>query len=62
MGGSSEESDNIVKINMPASSSDFEGENYQEVISELQEAGFTSIETDVLDDLFTGWLTKYGES
>ncbi len=49
------------ELRVPASSGDFKGENYQEVIDDLQSAGFTNIEMDVLDDLITGWLTKDGE-
>jgi hypothetical protein len=50
-----------IRISMPASSKDLEGSDYQEVISQLQSAGFTNIDTAVLDDLITGWLTKDGE-
>lgn len=49
------------RINMPSSSRNYKGANYQEVIAELQEAGFSNIETVVLDDLVMGWLTKDGE-
>jgi len=60
-GGTAEESGNIAKINMPASSSDFEGKNYQDVLMKLKDAGFTNVRTEVLDDLVTGWLIKDGE-
>ncbi len=49
------------KINMPSSSKKFEGVNYQEVVTQLKDAGFTNIETEVLSDLVTGWTTKDGE-
>ncbi len=49
------------RIEMPASSSDYEGRNYQEVINELEIIGFTNINVEVLDDLVIGWLTKDGE-
>lgn len=61
IGAPSEGPDNIGKINMPASSSNFEGENYQDVITELKDAGFTNIKTAILGDLITGWVTKDGE-
>lgn len=49
------------KINMPSSSKKFEGVDYQEVVAQLKDAGFTNIETEVLSDLLTGWTTKDGE-
>ncbi|ANU26282.1 DUF4839 domain-containing protein [Planococcus versutus] len=56
----SEEKDpNVLKVSN--SSDDIVGENYESVISELEEIGFTNIETKILDDLITGWLTKDGE-
>ena len=56
--GCGEDSSNKVKI--PSSASDYRGENFQDVISELKAAGFTNIETEKLEDLITGWLTKDG--
>lgn len=50
---------NVLKVSK--SSDDIVGRNYQTVISELEKIGFTNIETKVLDDLITGWLTKDGE-
>jgi len=49
------------RIKMPASSKDFEGTDYQEVVSQLRSAGFTNVTTAILDDLITGWLTSDGE-
>lgn len=49
------------RIEMPASSSDYEGRNYQDVINELEIIGFTNIDVEMLDDLVIGWLTKDGE-
>ncbi|MDR3295730.1 MAG: hypothetical protein LBT26_07900 [Clostridiales Family XIII bacterium] len=46
---------------MPESSTELKGKDYQEVTAELQEAGFTNIEMDVLDDLIIGWLKADGE-
>ncbi|WP_248243420.1 hypothetical protein [Microbacterium kunmingense] len=43
---------------MPASSADLEGELYTDVVETLEAAGFTSIETNALGDLITGWLNK----
>lgn len=49
------------RINMPSSSEEFEGINYEDAVTKLQKAGFTNVETKILDDLVTGWLTKDGE-
>jgi hypothetical protein len=48
-------------IGMPGSSSDFEGETYQNVVEDLESAGFTDVETKPLGDLITGWLSKPDE-
>ncbi|OPX92167.1 MAG: hypothetical protein A4E52_00108 [Pelotomaculum sp. PtaB.Bin013] len=57
--GCSEESADGIK--MPFSSGVCKGDNYQDVISDLKNAGFTNVETEVLYDLVTGILTKDGE-
>lgn len=41
---------------MPSSASDLEDKNYQDVVTQLQNAGFTNIETEPLGDLIIGWL------
>lgn len=61
MTGCSISSSNDNKLRVPAASYEYKGKNYQEVINDLQKAGFTNIETNVLYDLITGWLTKDGE-
>lgn len=48
-------------IKIPSSAGVYKGQNYQEVIDGLQEAGFTNVSTETLDDLVTGFLTKDGE-
>jgi len=48
-------------IAMPASSSDLEGGNYQDVKTKLQVAGFTSIETSAVPDLIVGLLHQDGD-
>lgn len=53
--------ENVNMLKVSSSSDELVGENYQTVISELETIGFTNIETQVLDDLITGWLTKDGE-
>jgi len=45
----------------PSASSTQKGRNYQDVIDTFEEKGFININTEVLDDLITGWLTKDGE-
>lgn len=49
------------KINLPSGSHRYDGVNYQEVITDLEDAGFTNVQTVALDDLVTGWLTDDGE-
>jgi hypothetical protein len=49
------------EIRVPSSAKEIKGKNYQDVMTQLQTAGFTNIETDVMADLVTGWLTKDGE-
>ncbi|WP_185960054.1 DUF4839 domain-containing protein [Planococcus soli] len=56
---SDEQDPNVLEVSK--SSDEMNGENYQTIISEFEETGFTNIETKVLDDLITGWLTKDGE-
>jgi hypothetical protein len=56
---SAEKDPNVLKVSK--SSDEIVGEDYQTVISELEETGFTNIKTKVLDDLITGWMTKDGE-
>ncbi|MGL4971649.1 MAG: DUF4839 domain-containing protein, partial [Culicoidibacterales bacterium] len=46
---------------LPVDASEYKNANYQDVITELEQAGFTNIEVEVIDDLITGWLTKDGE-
>ena len=46
---------------VPASSDDFEGRQYEEVVKDLQDAGFTSVEATPLGDLITGWTKDPGE-
>ena len=41
--------------------SDYKGEQYEEVVQELEDLGFDNIETAQKKDLFTVWITKYGE-
>lgn len=45
---------------VPSSARDFQRESFQDVISELENAGFTNISTEILDDLITGWLISDG--
>ena len=49
------------KINLPFSSDDLRDANYQDVVDELENAGFTNVQTNVIDDLVFGWFTSDGE-
>lgn len=44
-----------------SSADDYEGQDYQEVLEDFEDDGFTNINLEILDDLITGWLTKDGE-
>lgn len=48
------------KITIGVYSSELVGENYEKVISTLEAAGFTNIETEVIDDLMIGSSTEDG--
>ncbi len=45
----------------PSGSSIQKGRNYQEVLNNFEEKGFTNIQLVSVGDLITGWLTKDGE-
>ncbi|WP_346682567.1 hypothetical protein [Bifidobacterium pullorum] len=47
------------KLTMPETSSNFEGEHYEDVVTRLESSGFTNITTRKQEDLITGWLTEY---
>lgn len=50
-----------VRVAAPDAAGDFEGDDYGDVVDVLTEAGFTNVDTEVIPDLITGWLTKDGE-
>ena len=49
------------KINLPISANDLKDANYRDVVAEFENAGFTNVQTEVIDDLILGWFTKDGE-
>ncbi|MFP3713265.1 DUF4839 domain-containing protein [Puerhibacterium sp. TATVAM-FAB25] len=49
------------ELRSPLAASAAEGQDYEDVVKQLEAAGFTNVETKVLDDLVTGWLTSDGE-
>lgn len=49
------------EVKTPSAASIMEGRNYEEVIADFEEKGFTNIRTEQVDDLVTGWITKEGE-
>jgi predicted small lipoprotein YifL len=49
------------KLNLPFSSNDLKDANYQDVVAKFENAGFTNVQTKVIDDLVLGWFTKDGE-
>ena len=50
------------EIQSPISANDVKGTNYQELMTKFQDVGFKNIQTEVLDDLVTGWVTKDGDA
>lgn len=61
LGAANESKNSAGKIMIGYSSSDLVGENYEEVVSNLEKAGFINVETKAIGDLITGWVTKDGE-
>ena len=49
------------QVRITVAPKDLKGKDYQEVISRLQEMGFTNIKTDPLGDLKRGWIYDEGE-
>ena len=45
---------------IPASNSSFTGKNYEDVLLQFENAGFTNVSTRKVEDLITGWITKDG--
>jgi hypothetical protein len=56
-----EEQSHEGKVRTPGGSSFHEGRDYNDVVSDFEDSGFTNIETEKLEDLITGWITKDGE-
>ena len=48
------------EVEMPCSAYYYQEENYEVVVQELEDLGFTQIETAQKNDLVTGWITKDG--
>lgn len=57
----SRESNHLGEAKTPSGSSVMRGINYKEVVSKFENAGFTNIKTEAIEDLVTGWLTKDGD-
>lgn len=49
------------KAKTPSGSTIMEGKDYESVVKEFEENGFTNIKLEKIEDLITGWLTKDGE-
>ena len=45
----------------PSGSSVMNGQDYQSVVEEFEENGFTNIKLEKIEDLITGWLIEDGE-
>lgn len=53
--------DHTGQAKTPSGSSIQAGRNYEDVIADFEEHGFTNIRTEEIDDLIFGWLTEEGE-
>ncbi len=53
--------DHTGQSQLPISSSEIKGKMIDEVQKSFEDAGFTNVQTDKIDDLIFGWLTKDGE-
>jgi DNA-directed RNA polymerase subunit RPC12/RpoP len=49
------------EIASPLSSEDILYDNYETIVKQFEDAGFTNVQTVRIDDLITGWLTSDGE-
>ncbi len=56
-----ESNQNPNEITISTAAADFKGQHYEDVVTQLELAGFTNIETAAIEDLVTGWLTDDGE-
>lgn len=50
----------VDEVKLPFSASDLKGENYEQVVGDLENAGFSDITVTKQEDLITGFLTKEG--
>lgn len=53
--------DHTGEAKTPSGSSVMKGRNYEDVVNDFKEKGFTNIKLEQIDDLIFGWLTKEGE-
>ena len=49
------------EVAIPMSSSEYEGDNYNQVLIELKNSGFTNVQIVENPDLVTGWINKDGD-
>lgn len=59
--GCGSEEDHTGEARTPSASSAQHGRDYQDVLEDFEEKGFTNIQLVKIPDLITGWLTKDGE-
>lgn len=50
----------VDEVKLPFSASDLKGENYEQVVADLENAGFSDITVTKQEDLITGLFTKDG--
>lgn len=49
------------RIKVPISSSEIKQQNYKLIVNQFEDAGFTNVQIERIEDLVTGWLTKDGQ-
>ena len=49
------------EVRLTANAKSYIGENYEQVVRELEDMGFTNVDTMRQEDLIVGWFTKDGE-
>lgn len=59
-GGSSDEESHDGQVQPPVSSSSAEDKNYEDVVLQFEDAGFTNVTAENEEDLVTGWIHDEG--
>ena len=55
-----DEANKTVYVSAPYSADECKDKNFEQVADDFENAGFTNVKTEAIEDLITGWLTKDG--